>query len=350
MRILFIDLGSAWGGAERYLASLMDAARSQGEWVACASPHYQHRKHANMHTEIPISYGTFPDIVRTICAICHDKAIGLIHLNAARASYLAPLLRPLGIPIVATRHSLSQASTGGQVRQWTNRWLSSVCYRAAHKVICVSDSVRSELPARIGHKAVVIENGVTGPDAVKFDLPPHGTLGYVGRLVADKGILDFLSMARQFAEREPRASTRFVIAGTGPEATAVEKFALHTPSLSYLGFCSQLEEVYPSLSALVLPSRAEGMPLAVLEAFSHGRAAIGYDVPGIRDVIDHGQTGYLVPLESGVDGLVAAADTLLKDPDNLLRMMHNARATYERRFRLDLMVDRTLELFREAAR
>jgi len=214
----------------------------------------------------------------------------------------------------------------------------------------VSESVRSELPVHIHRKAIVIENGVGGPSVAKIDLPQFKTLGYVGRLVVDKGIFDFLAMARQLTHSPSGVSARYMVAGTGPEAAAVEKHASQDASLTYLGFCNELEAVYSSLSALVLPSRAEGMPLAVLEAFAHGRPAIGYDVPGIRDVIDHGQTGYLVPCESGVDGLAAAVTHLLEDPHRLLRMMHNARAAYDRRFRLDLMIGRTLELFRETAR
>lgn len=350
MKILFLSLTEFWGGGEVYLQALIRGAQNQGWESTILSANQKLLRHVEHCHLASANWASFLTLPKLIIDICKQRCVDMIHINGGRATYLAPFLSHLGIPIVVTRHSLSQASSGGTLRQQANRWLSSVCYRSVHKVICVSDSVRSELPAHIRHKAIVIENGVVGPNSVKIELPPSETLGYVGRLVADKGILDFLSMAKRLAQSQSGSATRCLVAGTGPEAAVVEEFASHTASLSYLGFCNQLEAVYSSLSALVLPSRAEGMPLAVLEAFAHGRPSIGYDVPGIRDVIEHGQTGYLVPRESGVDGLVAAAYRLLEDPNNLLRMMGNARASYERRFRLDLMIDRTLELFREAAR
>lgn len=349
MRILFVDLGAAWGGAERYLVSLMEAARQEGHWVACVSSHSQHAEYANIHRQVPISYRDFPRIAHAIRTVCKETEFDLIHLNATRAGYLAPLIASLGVPIIATRHLPSVANQG--VRQWANRWLSSLSFRNVRKVICVSESMFLDLPAHTQSKAVIVENGVIGPSAIEINPPKIPTLGFVGRLVAGKGIFDFLNTAKRFSERRPDFPIRFLIAGAGPEAAAVEQIASEEPSVSYLGFCSQPESVYSSLTALVLPSfRAEGMPLSILEAFACGLPVIGYDVPGIRDVIEHGKTGYLVAPSSGVDGLEAAAVHLLEDRDRLIRMMHNARASYERRFRLEMMVDRTLQLFRETAR
>lgn len=349
MNILFITLTEFWGGGESYLHSIVRGASSAGWNTVIISANSELTELANHSYHVKSDWCNFFGLPKLIKAVCARHRIDVIHINGGRATYLAPFIARIGPPLVVTRHSLSRTAGGNLIRPLMSRYLTSACYKFTAQVICVSESIRKEIPAFVKQCTVVIENGVKGPETVCSALHSPPTIGFVGRLVKDKGILDFLQLAEHFASHSDRAR-HFVIAGTGPEVSEVEQSAKNNPALTYLGFRSHLEPVYTGISALVLPSQAEGMPLAVLEAFAHGRPAIGYDVPGIRDVIDHGRTGYLVPIESGVGGLIAAVNELLEDSHRLSSMMRNARAAYEHRFRLETMVNRTLEALTEIAR
>ncbi|MCE9577124.1 MAG: glycosyltransferase family 4 protein [Deltaproteobacteria bacterium] len=114
---------------------------------------------------------------------------------------------------------------------------------------------------------------------------------YIGRLVIEKGILDYVEAAKRVRARHPEA--RFlVVGGLDPNPASatpeqVERWVLEG-AIEWLG---ELADVRPALgraSVLVLPSYREGTPRAVLEAMSMGRAVITTDVPGCRETIVDG--------------------------------------------------------------
>ena len=75
----------------------------------------------------------------------------------------------------------------------------------------------------------------------------------------------------------------------------------------------------------VLSSRFEGLPNALLEAMSEGVACVSFDcTAGPRELIQHGENGWLVPAED-VDGLAAAFDTLMQDDALRARLGTRAR-------------------------
>ena len=69
-----------------------------------------------------------------------------------------------------------------------------------------------------------------------------------------------------------------------------------------------------AFDALLLPSRREGCPLVAIEAFAAGVPVVGFDVPGVRDVLATWGDGILVPEREGAAGLAGALDRLRRDP------------------------------------
>ncbi len=107
----------------------------------------------------------------------------------------------------------------------------------------------------------------------------------------------------------------------------------------------ELATVLASHRVLLCCSRSEGLPVTLLEAISTGAACVGTDVPGVRDVLGDG-VGLLAP-DGDVDGLVAAAESLLDDDG--ARRMHAERARVAAtspRWRADAIVDRLCEAYR----
>jgi glycosyltransferase involved in cell wall biosynthesis len=100
---------------------------------------------------------------------------------------------------------------------------------------------------------------------------------------------------------------------------------------------------YRNASVFVLPSLYEGHPKTLLEAMSCGCAVLAADSPGIREVIRHGETGWLC----GVDAMSirAALAHLMSDAGLRMRLGQNARAFAVANFALDKIVDMELGVY-----
>lgn len=145
---------------------------------------------------------------------------------------------------------------------------------------------------------------------------------YVGRLVSEKGILDYVEAARRVRAIHPAAQF-LVVGGIDPNpasATADQVEAwVREGAIQWLG---ELDDVRPALaraSVLVLPSYREGTPRSVLEAMSMGRAIVTTDVPGCRETIVDGAEGVLVPVRDPA-ALAAACARLCGEPSRIPAM------------------------------
>jgi glycosyltransferase involved in cell wall biosynthesis len=163
-------------------------------------------------------------------------------------------------------------------------------------------------------------------------------LGVVGRLAPVKGVEDAIAAAA----RIPGAA--LAIAGDGPERARLEALAGSLGAdARFLGFRDDLARVYAGLDALLLPSRSEGTPLALVEAMASGCACVAARVGGVAGVL--GEAGVLVPARD-VDALVDATRRLLADP-GLRASLGAAGKARAARFSEDRLCDETAALYEE---
>jgi glycosyltransferase involved in cell wall biosynthesis len=163
-------------------------------------------------------------------------------------------------------------------------------------VLTVSASTAAELQA-LGvdrERIRMLSNGVApvGPAAPRSPEPMFLALG---RLAEYKRIDVLL---RLWDRVRPVTGGRLVIAGDGPERGGLE--ALAGPGVTFTGRVSEAEK-HRLLSAawlLVHPALIEGWGIVVTEAALRGTPAVGFDVPGLRDSVGHGQTGLLARTEA----------------------------------------------------
>jgi glycosyltransferase involved in cell wall biosynthesis len=92
-----------------------------------------------------------------------------------------------------------------------------------------------------------------------------------------------------------------------------------------------MPELYALMDLFVLPSRRESFPRSPMEASAMGVPSIVTDIPGCREVVEHGRNGLLVPL-GDVDALVRAILGLLSDPERAKRMGQEGRRIALERF------------------
>jgi glycosyltransferase involved in cell wall biosynthesis len=173
--------------------------------------------------------------------------------------------------------------------------------------------------------ATVVPSAVPIPErVVEVD---DGTLLFAGRLSPEKGIAEFLAAS----EGLPR-----VIVGGGP---------VEVPE--GVGPVADVAPYYERAAVVVVPSRREGYGMVAREAMAHGRAVVASDVGGLRDAIDDGIDGVLVPPRD-VPALRDALERLLGDPELRTRLGAAARAKAERDWSRDAMADALVRVYEEA--
>ena len=99
-------------------------------------------------------------------------------------------------------------------------------------------------------------------------------------------------------------------------------------------------------SVVVLPSESEALPTVLLEAAAAGCPVVASDVGGVREIVDDGATGLLVPPQDE-KALATALVRILSDPELGERMGHAARAKAESQFSIAIQAKRTLEVYRQ---
>jgi glycosyltransferase involved in cell wall biosynthesis len=148
---------------------------------------------------------------------------------------------------------------------------------------------------------------------------PEGeiTVGYVGRLLEDKGLRTLLAASAILTERG--RPVRVLIAGEADPANPasiptreIESWRAR-PDLVVLGHVADIRQVWSAAHIAVLPSRREGLPKSLLEAAACGRPLLASDVPGCREIVRPGVNGLLVPpddaamLAEGIERLAGDA-------------------------------------------
>ncbi|HEX6999999.1 MAG TPA: glycosyltransferase family 4 protein [Gammaproteobacteria bacterium] len=354
MRFLFVDLGSAWGGSERYLTWVMEAVRSRGHWAGCVGPHERFAPHCDRLWLTGSRFKHLGRVRRLVAAMARAERADVVHYNADRAIHLAPFVPlPRGVPWSATKHLTQPAPRSPlDLRTRVEVRLTNFSLARAALCICVSASMLSELPPAARRRAVLVENGVADPGPPAGDTARPARAVFLGRVSPEKGIGHLLELAERAGARPPQERCwTLAVAGTGPLTDRVAEAASRLPPgvLDYLGFQADPDAVYARAGALILPSSHEGMPLVILEAFARGLPVVAYDIPGVRDVVADGHNGFLVRPADGVNGLERALDRLFGDEGLRLELGRNARADYERRHGLDAMLARTTELLESLA-
>jgi glycosyltransferase involved in cell wall biosynthesis len=155
--------------------------------------------------------------------------------------------------------------------------------------------------------------------------PEAPLIGIIARLVPIKAHEVFLAVALKVSESFPDA--RFVIAGDGERRAVLEAEAQRLglrERVVFLGWRGDLDRIYADLDVVVLTSKNEGSPVALIEAMAAERPVVSTRVGGVADVLTHDVTGVLAE-DGDSDGLAAAVVRLLREPETASRMATAAR-------------------------
>lgn len=168
---------------------------------------------------------------------------------------------------------------------------------------------------------------------------------FAGQIIERKGVADLLR-AWQLLGEEARAADLIVIgddvAGEGAYRREMERLAAELGSPArFLGFQKNVDEWLAAADFVLVPSHAEPLGNATLEAMAMARAVIGSEVGGIPEMIVDGETGLLVPPKDSAS-LAAAMRRLLADPAECDAMGQRGRQRCEERFSLEAHTEAVL--------
>ncbi len=170
---------------------------------------------------------------------------------------------------------------------------------------------------------------------------------FVGRLLRDKGLLEYVEAARRLRESWPRAEFAILgFAGSDNRSAVpiadVERWR-DEGLVTYLGETEDVRRFLEASDCVVLPSYREGLPRTLLEAAAMARPMIATDVPGCREVVADGENGFLCEARSA-GSLASAMERMLRlKPGERAAMGRRAREMVEREFDQALVVKAYLD-------
>lgn len=206
---------------------------------------------------------------------------------------------------------------------------------AAH--VCVGRTAAIEVAEQIGiePEAIrLIHNGVADTRAEPLPLPAgigRPIVGSLGRLVPQKGYDVLLAALARLPD------VQLVIVGEGVERSALAREAEErgiAGRVTLAGWHPEARRYLPNFDLFVLPSRFEGLPLAIIEAMLAGLAVVATDVGSVAECVEDGVTGLLVP-PGEVDALVDALRRLLDDEALRRRLGAAGRLVAQERFSVE---------------
>jgi glycosyltransferase involved in cell wall biosynthesis len=212
-----------------------------------------------------------------------------------------------------------------------NTWLADNLIVYSDRISQAANLERFQHKILLAHEHIVdftqfyIEKKVNERDCV---------VGYIGRLIEVKGILDFVKAFPIIFEKNN--AVKILIGGDGNLAAEIETFAREQnfdDRVRMLGWISRndLGGVLNELKLLVLPSHSEALPNVLLEAMSCGTPVLATPVGAIPDVITDGETGFLL---DSIDPkhIASKIAELLDNPDLLEKVSKNAYAYVRQNF------------------
>ena len=258
-----------------------------------------------------------------------------------------------------TLHGLRFETTTGLRRKLLILAERLAC-RFAHRVVCVSHSVREKAIASglvDRERALIFGAGsCNGVDVARFAATPQRTWRaaelrrqfgipsdapvalFVGRLTCDKGIAELVEAFLQLENRIP--NLRLLLVGSfedgDPLPEDIHKRLETHDRVILAGPVNDTAPYYAMADVLVLPSHREGLPTVVLEAHAAGKPVIGAAATGIVDLVVDGETGLLFPV-GDVSSLADAIARLTEDKALARKLADAGRDQVNRKFRQELI-------------
>jgi glycosyltransferase involved in cell wall biosynthesis len=206
----------------------------------------------------------------------------------------------------------------------------------AEKLAVIPNAVEPAVPSPVSREQLLAELGLPGDARL---------IGAVNRLWPQKRVKDLIWAADLL--KVVRDDVHLLIIGVGPHRHRLERYRDQVriaDRVHFLGHRDDVPRLMPHFDCLWLASAYEGMPNAVMEAMACGIPVVASDISGNRDLVIHGETGYLVPIGDRA-AMARHTNRLLDDAVLAARLGEAGRQRVLTEFSVSKLIERYRELY-----
>ncbi len=269
---------NAIGGIERHVATLVGALCARGlDAEVVLWRHYDGSPWRAQLVAGGVPHRVLDGTIAGLWAALRRERPALLHTHGYKANILGRVAaRLLSIPVVASYHSGERGTFPVSLYLSADMAMAGLAPRIA---------VSQEIARRLGRPAHVVRNFLPVPQHPPADALPM-RVGFIGRLSPEKGPDLFCEIARRAAP-----GLEWHVWGDGPMRGELER--TYGDTVVFHGLALDVAAAFDAIGLLMMPSRAEGLPMAALEAFAAGVPVAAARVGDLPDLIRHGDTGWL---------------------------------------------------------
>ena len=358
---LHVDTARSWRGGQNQVLLTVLGLRARGHRAALvAHPEGELRRRASEGTDL---YPLAPNLEMDLAAawqlsrLLRDLQPEVVHAHDAHGVAMTALALSLGGSRLQTAFVAARRVDFHIGKNALSRWK----YRQVDCFICASQAIQSMLVddgvpadrATVVYEGIDLDHVSAAPplDLHKAFWLPHGApvVGNVAALVPHKGQRYLIEAALLVLQRVPDA--RFLIVGGGELELSLQQLIKRRHLEKHVvltGFRPDVLSLHKGFDLFVMSSVTEGLGTSVLDAMACGRAVVATRAGGLSEIVDHDETGLLVPVRD-TDALAEAIVRLLTESDLRTRYGQAAAEKARRRFSADRMVDETVAVYADVA-
>ncbi len=356
--ILEIIGNASVGGMENYLKNFLTHLPADKFQISCICPYES--PFTNALRELgaenvfitPIEDDPSWRSIQLTMEVARLYEIDLLHAHMPKAHVLAGIAANLiHKPVVATVHGMDITSHELGIARAVNSHLVTNCQEAYTQALAMGVPAGRINIVRNGVDTTVFTPGRSGDDFRKENNIPLDVklVGFIGRLDYEKGPDIFLRVAEYVHHYEP--NVHFLIAGEGSMRKQLLKMCAYfrlQKHVHFIEWCKNTTVIYPALDILAHTSRSDGTSLVLLEAMACGCPTVALMVGGVRDIIEHGNTG-LLSASDDWEGVGKHIIQLLEQPARLKMMGEEGRSRVLKYFNVQTNTLRTAEILQNIA-
>jgi L-malate glycosyltransferase len=369
LRVCHVASGDLWAGAEVQVAGLLEELSTFPDIVVSALLLNKGKLRDELIARnIPVTIWdetrlNSVQLFKTFYSHFRRQGFDVVHTHRYKENILAGLAAAIAaVPIrVHTIHGLQEKFSGwdqtkiqiytrlnAMVVKWTGQCIIGVSEE-------IADKMAQQLP---GNVVVCVHNGISvtrvrpaisaETKRRELGIPEDAIIvGAVGRLVPVKGIEYLLRAVRALRDEPGKVVVRLLLVGDGPLRRKLEALAKELCLEQQVLFLGERNDVYDLMNIFdlyALPSRHEGVPMALLEAMALGRPVVASRVGGIPEVVTDMAEGKLVPPQD-VDALCNSLQELASSRALRKQFGKAARARITRSYDSKHMAFKVKELY-----
>lgn len=364
MNILHLSAAKNWGGGENHIENLCRelqhlAPEVRNRVFCIENGLFQERlRSTNIKVELAtLAFKMDPRYIYRLIRVCMKQKIDIIHIHDTTALTLAVMADNISNlpPFVLSK------KTSFPIKP-RKRTLYKYNYPKIKKVLCVSkatqliagEQVLEHAKLQCIYHGTNIHNtriNTTVDLRKKLQLDDEKIIiGNIANHIRAKNLETFIKVAFELVHVKKRKDVHFIQIGAFTKRT--DALILQIREMDLENHLSLLDDIpgasglIPQFNISLMTSQSEGMPQFIYESFYQRVPVVSTDVGGIREIVEHGETGLLSPAHD-TKALAAHVELLINSPELGKKFTTHSRETIEKHFTSEMMASQTLDVYRE---